>query len=90
MAGCPPRWVPGDVSHMHDTASIVPVIVTLNGVQVGHPVEPGPDGPGKAHSTISSTPNPHRNHTLTLALTPTYPLALTLTLADRISPSPPP
>ena len=61
VPGCSPRWVPGDVSHMHDTASIVPVIVTLNGVQVGHPVEPGPDGPGKAHSTISSAPNPHPN-----------------------------
>ena len=55
VAGCPPRWVPGDVSHMHDTASMVPAIVTLNGVQIGHPVEAGPDGQGKEHGTDGST-----------------------------------
>ena len=95
VAGCPPRWVPGDVSHMHDTASMVPAIVTLtltltltlinpnpnpnpdpnpnpnpleapppqvpaivslNGVQIGHPVEAGPDGQGKEHGTGGSSP----------------------------------
>ena len=55
VAGCPPRWVPGAVSDKHDTASIVPAIVTLNGRQIGHPVEAGPDGQGKEHGTDGST-----------------------------------
>jgi len=40
---------------MHDTASMVPAIVSLNGVQIGHPVEAGPDGQGKEHGIDGST-----------------------------------
>lgn len=41
---CPPRWVIGDVSRFSAVASMVPAIPMLDGVQIGHPVEAGPDG----------------------------------------------
>ena len=43
-AACTPHWVVGNVNDLPATASLLPGIVTLNGTQIGHPVETGPDG----------------------------------------------
>jgi len=43
-AACTPHYTIGDVNSFSATASMAPGIVTLNGVQIGHPVETGPDG----------------------------------------------
>ena len=39
VAVCVPHWVSGDVTSFWATASMMPAIVTLDGVQIGHPVE---------------------------------------------------
>ena len=46
VVACVPRahWVIGNVKNFSATASMVPAIVTLDGVQIGHPVETGPFG----------------------------------------------
>ena len=44
VAACVPHWVSGGVNSFSATASMVPAIVTLDGVQIGHPVETGPFG----------------------------------------------
>ena len=44
VAACVPHWVSGEVNSFSATASMVPAIVTLDGVQIGHPVETGPSG----------------------------------------------
>ena len=46
VVACVPRahWVIGNVKNFSATASMVPAIVTLDGVQIGHPVETVPDG----------------------------------------------
>ena len=40
-AACSPHWVVGNVDDLPATASMLPGIVTLNGSQVGHPVQAG-------------------------------------------------
>ena len=41
-SGCTPHFVIGDVRQRSATASMVPAIVTLDGVQIGHPIEDSP------------------------------------------------
>ena len=43
-AACDPHWVVGNVNNFGADASMVPAFVTLDGVQIGHPVETVPDG----------------------------------------------
>ena len=43
-AACTPHWVIGNVNGFSDTASMIPAFVTLDGVQIGHPVEVQSDG----------------------------------------------
>ena len=44
VAACVPHWVSDNVNSFSATASMVPAIVTLDGVQIGHPVETVLDG----------------------------------------------
>ena len=46
VVACVPRahWVIGNVKNFSATASMVPAIVTLDGVQIGHPVDEASDG----------------------------------------------
>ena len=39
VPGCTLHWAPADTAHHPDTSSMVPAIVTLNGVQIGYPVD---------------------------------------------------
>ena len=43
-AACDPHWVVGNVNNFEAAASMVPAFVTLDGVQIGHPVDKASDG----------------------------------------------